>query len=61
MMQCPPELMYVNNLKKAGITLTLSDYKGMAALNRDDIALWNEAEAQRTKDETELQKQGGLK
>ena len=32
----------------------MSDYRGLASINRDDLALWNEAEAQRMKDESEL-------
>jgi hypothetical protein len=55
--RCPPELGYINTLKKAGIVLSLSDYREMAALNRDDLALWNEAEYQREADRAELRKQ----
>lgn len=57
MKQCPPELGYVNDLKRAGITITLEDYRKLSNLNRDDIALFNEAEAQRIEDEIELRKQ----
>lgn len=56
--KCPPELGYVNDLKRVGVTITLKDYQELASLNRDDLAVWNEAEAQRTEDEIELQKQG---
>ena len=38
------------------MTLTLGDYKGLASLNRDDLILWNEAEAQRAEDQAELDK-----
>ncbi len=55
--RCPPELNYINVLKKAGITLTLSDYKSLASLNRDDLVLWSEAENQREVDRIELKKQ----
>ena len=54
--RCPPELGYINALRGAGVTLTLSDYKGLASLNRDDLILWNEAEAQRAEDQAELDK-----
>ena len=58
MKQCPPELSYVNDLKRAGVVITLEDYLKLSSLNRDDMVLWNEAEAQRTEDEIELRKQG---
>ena len=52
--RCPPELQYINALRGAGVTLTLRDYQGLASLNRDDLVLWNEAEAQRARDDAEL-------
>ena len=57
MKQCPPELSYVNDLKRTGITITLEDYLKLSSLNRDDLMLWNTAEAQRIEDEIELRKQ----
>jgi len=58
MERCPPELGYINNLKKAGIVLNLADYRGLSAINRDDLILWGEAEAQRLEDEQKLREQG---
>ena len=58
MERCPPELGYINNLKKAGIILNLADYWGLSAINRDDLILWGEAEAQRLEDEQKLREQG---
>jgi len=58
MKQCPSELRYINNLKRAGIVITLADYRKMASLNRDDLILWNDAEAQRIQDEQELRNMG---
>ena len=36
--------------------LTLADYRGLTSINRDDLVLFNEAEAQRTRDEWELER-----
>jgi len=58
MERCPPELGYINNLKKTGIVLNLADYRGLSAINRDDLILWGEAEAQRLEDEQKLREQG---
>ena len=58
MERCPLELGYINNLKKAGIVLNLADYRGLSAINRDDLILWGEAEAQRLEDEQKLREQG---
>ena len=38
------------------MTLTLQDYLSLASLNRDDLVLFNEAEAQRARDDAELAK-----
>jgi len=56
--RCPSELQYINAFRGAGVTLTLWDYRSLASLNRDDLVLWNDAEAQRAKDEAELTKRG---
>lgn len=37
--------------------ITLADYRSLAALNRDDLVLW--AEAQRLKDEAEMRGREG--
>jgi len=58
MERCTPELGYINTLKKAGIVLNLADYRGLSAINRDDLILWGEAEAQRLEDEQKLREQG---
>ena len=58
MERCPPELGYINSLKKAGIALTLADYWDLASINRDDLILWGEAEAQRLEDEQKLRELG---
>jgi hypothetical protein len=42
----------------SGVTLNLSEYVDLAAVNRDDIRLWNEAAAQRQADEAELNRMG---
>lgn len=49
--------MYVNRIVSAGAVLNLSEYKDLAAINRDDFVLWNEAEAQRKADAIELANQ----
>ncbi len=54
--RCPPELQYINALRGAGVTLTLRDYQSLASLNRDDLVLFNEAEAQRARDDEKLGK-----
>jgi len=50
--------MYVNALASSGVVLNLTEYKDLAAINRDDIVLWNQAEAQRQHDEIELANKG---
>lgn len=55
--QCPRELSYVNDIKGTGVQFTLQDYRSLAAINRDDLVLFNQAEAQRMKDDAELRKQ----
>ena len=54
---CPPELQYINSLRGAGVTLTLKDYQSLASLNRDDLILFNEAEAKKAKDDGELDRE----
>lgn len=54
--QCPRELEYVNLMKLAGVRIGLSDYWDIAAINRDDLALWSQAEAQRAEDEAKLRR-----
>ena len=49
----------MNQLKGAGVQITLSDYLTLASLNRDDLVLFNEAEAQRAEDAAELGRKGG--
>lgn len=56
--RCPGELEYVNQLKGAGVQISLSDYRTLAALNREDLILFNEAEAQRVQDDAELRGKG---
>jgi len=58
MERCPPELGYINSLKKAGVVINLADYRGLAAINRDDLILWGDAEAQRLQDEQKLRELG---
>jgi hypothetical protein len=55
--ECPPELSYLNNIKGAEVTLTLSDYRKLAAISRDDLILWNEAALQRAEDKAALDAQ----
>ena len=52
--RCPGELSWVNQLKGAGVQITLADYRTLAALNVEDLILFNEAEAQRAEDAAEL-------
>ena len=53
----PPPLAYLYLITTAGVTFTLADYRTMAAINRDDLVLWNEAKIQREKDEAEMAQQ----
>lgn len=50
----PGNLAYINMMLGAGVQLTLSDYRGLAAINRDDLVDWNMAREQRMKDEVAL-------
>ena len=56
--RCPGELEYLNHLKGAGVQISLADYRTLAALDRDDLILWNESEVQRLQDDAELAKKG---
>ena len=46
-------------MKGAGVQITLADYRTLAALNVEDMILFNEAEAQRAEDAAELGRKGG--
>ena len=50
----------MNQLKGAGVQITLADYRTMAALNVEDMILFNEAEAQRAEDAAELRRNGSV-
>jgi len=52
--QCPSELRYCNDLRAAGVTITLADYRGLASINRDDLVLMGEAAARKAEDDITL-------
>lgn len=54
-------MIYLNNIQGSGVSLTLSDYRDLDALTRDDLVLWREAERQKQDDDYELIRLGNTR
>lgn len=44
----------MNQIVLSGVRITLSEYRDLAAINRDDLVLWESARLQRQEDELDL-------